>query len=278
MTNAQETEVTRQASVWQAMMEHHESQASRVREYPGAYDHWASLTRLFEPGAVTPDVEAVLNLVEPGETWMDTGAGAGRITIPVAGKAGRVVANDSSAGMTERLREIAAERGIENLRVLPAAPWPLLDLPEPVDVVFSAHVLYFVHQVMPFIEAMEKHARRMCVVLLGDEAGSLPPYDAWKAAHGENMVRLPALGEFESLMQARGIRYELTEIPLVTAPPQDLTDLLHVLMRRCLVREDSDKAAKLQAWFEEQHASTGAPPPMMAMQRMALIRWAPPAK
>ncbi len=96
-----------------------------------------------------------------------------------------MLAQDGSPAMAARLAELVAERELENVNVLGAAPWPMAELPEPVDVAFSAHVLYYVSSPVPFVDAMEAQATRLCVVMLGDVAGSLPPDDAWLVAHGD---------------------------------------------------------------------------------------------
>ena len=274
-----EADVTRLASAWRSKLELQESQASRVREYQPPYDHWAPLAEMFSPGPVTPDIETVLAAVEPEETWLDIGCGAGRFTAHLAERAGRVVAVDGSAAMTERLREAARERGLENVNVLPASPWPLETVGEPVDVAFSSHVLYFVPAIMPFLLGMEAHARRRCFVLLGDEAGSLPPEEAWRAAHDEPMSRLPALDDFEALTRARGIDLQVKDVPIAEpAEEPDPEQVFTMLRSKCLLREDSPKAVRLRRWFDEQREATGKTPSLMAMRRMALCSWEPPSE
>lgn len=273
-----EAEVTRLAARWRGIVELQQSQEARVREFQPRYDRWAPLASLFAPGDLTPDIEAVVELVQEGETWLDVGCGAGRFAAHLATRAGTVLCNDSSSGMTEALREAARERSLDNIKVLPAAPWPVENVGGDVDVVFSAHVLYFVTDIVPFLKGMEAQARRRCVVLIGDEAGSLPPGDAWYAAHHEPMSRLPALDEFTELMEARGIKLDVQDVPMHPnwADGLDPEEAFAMLRNRCHLREeDSPKARRLRQWFDEQREATGKNPPLMAMQRRAICSWDP---
>ena len=271
--------VTDAAVLWRQKVERSESQQARLREYQPMADPWSPLTAMFSPGQAGPDVQAVVELVEPGETWLDIGSGAGRITVHLAAKAGRVLAQDGSPAMAARLAELVAERETENVNVLGAAPWPMAELPEPVDVAFSAHVLYYVPSPVPFVDAMEAHAKRLCVVMLGDVAGSLPPDDAWFATHGEPLAPLPALDDFLDLLKARGIAPDVREVEVGGAGvlgKLDADQALKVLGSRCLVTPGSAKFDRLRAWVHEQSAAGNVPNPM-AMRRIALVSWAPPS-
>ena len=72
-------------------------------------------------------LDALLDLVRSGDTWLDVGAGAGRFALPLARaldpSGGRVVALDTSRSMLEGLLEIAEDYAIENVRTIEAR-WP----------------------------------------------------------------------------------------------------------------------------------------------------------
>lgn len=269
--------VTVLASKWSALVEAHDAQAARLRQFQAPFDAWSALVGMFVPGEVSPDVQAVLDLAQAGETWLDIGAGGGRISIPLAERVGEVIAVDGSAAMVARLRGEAARRGITNVRALPAAPWPLRSVPLEVDVAFSSHVLYEVMRPVQFLEAMERSARRLCAVLLADEAGGRPPEAAWLAVHGERYARLPALGELLELLGARGIEPTVREIEIRGGPLSGLaTDRLLAVMRsRLLLAEGTAKDHALREWFEAETAREGRPPSPFAFTRMALVSWAP---
>ena len=64
---------------------------------------------------------------EPGETWIDIGAGAGRYALPIAlalaPSGGRVIALDASPGMLDALLELQAEHGVTDVEVVETR-WP----------------------------------------------------------------------------------------------------------------------------------------------------------
>jgi ubiquinone/menaquinone biosynthesis C-methylase UbiE len=83
---------------------------------PDATDFYAPVTSLFRADPTRTDEPALaslLALVEPGDTWLDIGAGAGRYALPiaraVASTGGEVIAVDPSSGMLAGLHEIATE-------------------------------------------------------------------------------------------------------------------------------------------------------------------------
>ena len=144
---------------------------------------------------------------EPGERWLDIGAGAGRYALPIARalapSGGEVIALDPSASMLDGLREIAAEHDIDNVRTVEAR-WPPATDPTPfaADVTLIAHVGYDIESIGPFLDAMESVARRLCVALLMERQPSSIADACWPPVHGEARVPLPALPEFLELLRS----------------------------------------------------------------------------
>jgi SAM-dependent methyltransferase len=76
------------------------------------------IARLYDPWSrsVTEDVEFyVEEALASGGPVVELGVGTGRIAVPVAEAGIRVIGVDSSSGMLEVARELAAERGVERL-------------------------------------------------------------------------------------------------------------------------------------------------------------------
>jgi SAM-dependent methyltransferase len=94
---------------------------------------------------------------------LDVGAGAGRYTFAVAPLVQHVTAVEPSAGMRAALHEEAARRGVTNVSVVPAI-WQEADV-EPHDLAFVANVLYFVADIVPFIEKLDRSATRACYIV-----------------------------------------------------------------------------------------------------------------
>jgi len=198
-------------SEWAARVRANREQVERIREVPDGSDFYAPVRSLFRADPTRTDdpiLNALLDLVRPGETGLDVGAGAGRFALPIAraldDSGGSVIAVDTSESMLEALQEIAAEYGIENVRTV-RARWPSADLAAlTCDVALIAHVGYDIEDIVPFVEALEAAARRLCVAVLMDGAPASAADPFWLAVHGEARVPLPALADFVELLDARG--------------------------------------------------------------------------
>jgi CTP:molybdopterin cytidylyltransferase MocA/SAM-dependent methyltransferase len=198
---------------WAARVRANAEQVDRFREVPDGADFYAPVTGLFRADPRRTDepvLDALLRLVEPGETWLDIGAGAGRYALPIAlalaKSGGRVIALDASPGMLDALLEIQSEHGVTDVEVVETR-WPP---PDPdlarfeADVALIAHVGYDIEAIGPFVDAMETVARRMCVAVLMERQPASIADPCWPPVHGESRVPLPALPEFLELLRARG--------------------------------------------------------------------------
>ena len=198
---------------WAARVRANAEQVDRFREVPDGADFYAPVTGLFRADPRRTDepvLDALLRLVEPGETWLDIGAGAGRYALPIAlalaTSGGRVIALDASPGMLDALLEIQSEHGVTDVEVVETR-WPPQD-PDlarfAADVALIAHVGYDIEAIGPFVDAMEAVARRMCVAVLMERQPASIADPCWPPVHGESRVPLPALPEFVELLRARG--------------------------------------------------------------------------
>jgi len=203
--------VTVLETAWAARVRANAEQVERFREVPDGTDFYAPVSGLFRADPTRTDdsaLDALLRLVRPADRWLDIGAGAGRYALPLARalapSGGEVIALDPSASMLDGLREIAAEHGIDNVRVVETR-WPPVDTtPFAADVALIAHVGYDIEAIGPFLEAMESSSRRLCVAILMDRQPSSIADVCWPPVHGEDRVPLPALPDFVELLQARG--------------------------------------------------------------------------
>ncbi|TAK01210.1 MAG: methyltransferase domain-containing protein, partial [Chloroflexota bacterium] len=167
------------AEGWAARVRANADQVERVREAPDGHDFYASVSRTFvaDPArAGDPVLDALVAVARPDDIWLDIGAGAGRYALPLAAHVAELVAIDPSAAMLDALRAGMAEHGIANVGAV-AGRWPpgpelrAIIGPDPVaDVALIAHVGYDVEAIVPFIEAMESAARRLCVAVLMDHS------------------------------------------------------------------------------------------------------------
>ena len=202
-------------SAWAARVRANAEQVDRYREVPDGADFYAPVTGLFR---VDPNRDRrtghstrCFGLVEPGETWIDIGAGAGRYALPVAlalaPSGGRVIALDASPGMLDALLELQTEHGVTDVEVVQTR-WPPSDRAAlarfAADVALIAHVGYDVESIGPFLRAMEAVAGRLCVAVLMERQPASIADACWPPVHGEARVALPALLDFVELLRALG--------------------------------------------------------------------------
>lgn len=201
---------------WARRVRANRDQAERFREAPERPDFYAPVASAFKADprrTGEPALDQLRSLVEPGDTWLDIGAGGGRYALPIALLAKQVIALDPSEGMLAVLAEASAEYGISNVRALPGR-WPLPAAPE-AGVCLIAHVGYDVEEIGPFLDAMEASASRLCVAVLLAHSPAAVAAPFWPLVHGEERATLPALPEFLALQLARG---RLCEVRLSERP------------------------------------------------------------
>ena len=199
-------------TAWAARVRSNNDQVDRFREVLDGTDFYAPVSGLFRADPTRTDEPALailLDLIRPGETWLDIGAGAGRYALPIAQalapSGGAVIALDASAVMLAGLREIASEHSITNVRVIEGRWPPPIDEAAAfaADVALIAHVGYDIAEIGAFIGAMEESARRLCVAVLMERQPSSIADVCWPPVWGEGRVSLPALPELLELLLAR---------------------------------------------------------------------------
>jgi CTP:molybdopterin cytidylyltransferase MocA len=242
---------------WAARVTANAEQVDRFREVPDGPDFYAPVTGLFRADPRRTDepvLDALLRLVEPGETWIDIGAGAGRYALPIAlalaPSGGRVIALDASGGMLEALLELQSEHGVTDVEVVETR-WPppagtsmaRFDA----DVALIAHVGYDIEAIGPFVRAMESVAGRLCVAVLMERQPSSIADACWPPVHGEDRVPLPALPDFVELLRARGLEPEVEMLQREPRRFASRDELAGFLRRQLWVEPGSDADRRFQA-------------------------------
>jgi SAM-dependent methyltransferase len=178
--------------------------------WEGRAERFARLTRSLD-AATDPFVNALTDILHPTDAVLDVGAGAGRYSMPIASKVARVTAVEPSTGMRANLQQEAERRGLANIEVV-ASSWEEAQV-EIHDVAFAANVLYFVPDAVPFLEKMDRCARRACFILHRVDERSAELLPLWEELWGHPRPPETSALDLYNLLFAIGIRPSLRLAP-----------------------------------------------------------------
>jgi SAM-dependent methyltransferase len=159
---------------WLALWRELSVRAGRRKEHRWANeaneDVWAEKARHYLDEVArrwaNPDSSrtSVLASLSPGDTVLDIGAGAGAWTALLADHARRVTAVEPSPSMRRVMERHLADRGVDNVRIVPGT-WQDVDV-EPRDVSLCAHAMYGWHDLAAGVRKMEAATRKRCFLLM----------------------------------------------------------------------------------------------------------------
>lgn len=183
----------------------YEARAAQQRSRGRQGDYWGNRAEVFSRRIGSPDaaLDLLLAKIQAGDTVLDVGAGAGRYAIPAAAKAKEVVAVEPSLGMGRTLLDEAGKRQLPNIRLI-ESDWLAAEAPR-AEIVFCAHVLYFTPDAVPFIQKLDEHALRDCMIVIRiDQAGAgLAPL--YQEILGEPQAPEPSFIDLYNLLYRMGI-------------------------------------------------------------------------
>ena len=234
---------------WTEMIrvEHAQSDSMR-KEEPPPEDSWANFAQQFRAAPRRTDDLLVNHLqrqVTPEQVVLDVGAGGGRMALPLALCAKKVVAVEPSSSMCRVLREVAAEFDMQNVEVVESG-WLDAQVPH-ADVTLCCHVLYTIRDIEPFVKKLEEHADRVLVVMF-----QAPPqsqiYPLWEPVHGEPRLALPSLPEFLEVLDQLGVEPEIEVVHVERNRGYDSLEIAkEQLARRLYVMPGSREMERLEA-------------------------------
>jgi SAM-dependent methyltransferase len=140
-----------------------------------------------------------------GGTVLDIGCGGGVATFAITPPASHAIGVDEQLEMLELYKRNAKKYGVTAETVL--GQWPAVAAETPIaDVVTVHHVVFNVGEIVPFLKALNSHARKRVVI----EAPVVHPMsnmsDGWK--HFWNIIRptVPRAGDLINVLEEMGIR------------------------------------------------------------------------
>lgn len=149
---------------------------------------------------VTPTTHRALEALPDGGSVLDIGVGGGGTSLPLARRAGVIVGVDAQPDMLDGFLANAAAAGVPARGV--AAAWPADAAGvEAADVVVAGHVLYNIADLVPFVRALDDHARDRVVVELTDRHPLDWMRDLWLRFHELERPRGPTAADAEAVLR-----------------------------------------------------------------------------
>jgi SAM-dependent methyltransferase len=266
---------------WKQRVAAHREQSHKSRSALGVtgQDRWEPFSSFFKADPRRTDDMEVNRLAQEvtlATTLLDVGAGAGRFALPLALRCKHVTAVEPSPSMGETLRHLAAEVGIDNVTLV-ASPWDEAEV-EPADVALSAHVIYSIEDIGPFVMKLATHARqRVCMpTFMRPPRARYTPF--WPWVHGEDKQELPGAAELMQVLWELDIYPNLEMYaPIPFRPFKDWQRALDALRPRLFVTPDTEHDARLQQAIRELLMATPEGYIIKGAQagRLALISWRP---
>ena len=233
---------------WTEMIRAEHAQSDSMRKDEPPADSWSNSAQQFRADPRRTD-DALVNhlqrLVTAEQVVLDVGAGGGRLALPLALVAKKVIAVEPSPSMCRVLREVASEFDVNNIDVIESG-W--LDAQvATADVALCCHVLYVIQDIESFIRKLEEHAGRILVVMY-----QAPPqsqiYPLWEPVHGVPRLPLPSLPEFLEVLDQLGVEPEVEVVPTERNRGYDsLETAREQLARRLYVMPESAEMERLEA-------------------------------
>ena len=130
---------------WNEMVRAEHEQSDSMRKENPPVDSWSRFAQQFraDPRRTNdPLLNHLRRLVSSEQVVLDVGAGGGRLALPIALEAKKVIAVEPSPSMCRVLREVAVEFDVRNVEVV-ESDWLDAEVPE-VDLAICCHVLYVI--------------------------------------------------------------------------------------------------------------------------------------
>jgi SAM-dependent methyltransferase len=269
--------------IWRTMYDRERAQgeAGADAEFARHPDTWANHARRFARASQRvpqPDgfMQLLLPRLRPTDTVADVGAGSGRYLPVLARAVARVIAVEPSGAMRAEMDRLIADEGLTNVTVIDSG-WPLAE-PFQADVILSAHTVYGVREVGPFLQAMDACARRACYLYLGLRHPAATLSHFWAAIHAEPRLPLPAALEAICCLHQLGLPAALELVPVRPSFRFDsLDDAVEEIRLRLRVLPEPERDARItaaaRAWLIPT-ADGGLAPPEQPTHA-AVISWSP---
>jgi len=163
-------------------------------------------------------LEILAGFIEPSDVLLDVGGGAGRIGLPLALRCRELINVDPSPNMLAEFAASAEEADISNVRSI-EGDW-LEVAAVTADVALSAHVTYFVRDIVAFIQKLIASARRRVIIYINSFANPNRSDRLFQLVYGEEQATLPANRELMEVIWEMCIFPDVKVLPAATSGGQ----------------------------------------------------------
>jgi SAM-dependent methyltransferase len=209
-------------AIWRAMYdaERAQGEAATDPDFARHADSWAGRAARFAAASrrtAQPDsfMAWLAPQLHPDDRVIDVGAGSGRYLPYLATLVAEVLAVEPSPAMRAELTQTLEEASADNVRLLDGS-WPLAETLA-AEVVISAHVVYGVREIGPFLLGIDAAASRLCALYLGLRHPTWAMAPLWERVHGEERLPLPAALETLAACHQLGLPARLDLVPAAPA-------------------------------------------------------------
>jgi hypothetical protein len=117
-------------------------------------------------------------------------------------------------------------------------------------VALSAHVVYAVREIAPFLHAMHQSARRLCVLSLMIRHINAFLSPLWERFHGTQRLLLPCALETYNVLYQLGYYATMERVPRQPSTYVDLNEALYDIRQKLRLSPESPSEGELSAAVE----------------------------
>ena len=206
--------------------------------------------------------QRAVEALDLGGSILDIGCGGGIAAFAAVPPAALVIGVDHQSEMLEMFSDNASARGVKSETI--EGFWPAVaDVTPVADVVTCHHVVYNVGEIVPFLQALDSHARKRVVLEMPTTHPRSNQEVYWKHFWNEALPSEPTHLSLVAVLKEIGIaaRYEVWNGEL--GQDIDLAQAAHFMrIRLCLPQE---REAELLEFMKSQ--------PVKATREIATIWW-----
>ena len=206
------------AETYSALVDAVNAQHARQRGRQPQGDAWAGLEARrfrYDPRRnLEPNLEIIASYIQPEDTVVDVGGGAGRVSLPLALLCRQVIDVEPSPGMRAEFESLVREAGIRNAQLIPA-DWLAAEGIQG-DIAITCSVTYFVRDIVPFIEKLQAAARRRVMITVWSVPNPNQNARLFQLVYDEEQKPLPGHRELLPVLWEMGI---LPDVRLLPASP-----------------------------------------------------------